>query len=395
MRYRSRYVEPGAGCVSTAILEADSEEELSAQLRSSGKVLLRARPLLGDRARGLSNRQLFTFTQSIESLHRGGVPILSALRALADQEQDQRMSRVYEELGDHISRGRSLADAMKGCSRPFPQMYVELVRAGESSGSLNETFAYLASYLDWSLEIRSTVRQALVYPIVVLTAAYALVVFMLSFAVPRMVGILTKIAHELPASTRVLMGASDFVSANVLLIALGSIGAWIAAFFFVRSAIGSRTVATAFGHLPVTRRIVLAVQRALICRTLSVLLWSGLALIDCLRLTASIVSLRSLATGLGQVEARVLEGTSLTSAFGETRLLPSTALVLLRAGENSGQISESFQHLAHLYDRDARESVKKALALLEPAATVVLGAIIVIVAGVILNTIYGALQGLT
>lgn len=397
MRFKSTFVQSDEGVLTTAVLEADSERALAAALQDAGRILIRARPL-PDRKLGrgprLPAKKLLLMTQAFDSLIKGGVPMLSALEALRAQEADEKVLLLYDGLIQTVAKGRPFSDALEQYPRAFPKLYVELVRAGEASGSMEQVIGYLAGYLEWTQDIRATIKKAATYPIVVMSAAYGLVLFLLSFVVPRLADLLTKISTDLPPATRALLSTSDFVATNLIWILLGTVGGVVGLVFFVRSDIGSRLFTEGLVRMPVVRTIVMAVSRAQISRTLGVMLDSGITLTESLALVARTVRVRVLSEGVERCRELLTRGTSVTRAFEEAAIMPGLAMALLSAGEESGSLPAALNRLSEFYDRDAKNAVERGLAILEPLTTVLLGGIVVLVAGIVLNTLYGAMQGM-
>lgn len=395
MKYRSTVLEAN-GRTTTAVLEAASENELAASLEDKGRVLIRARPVrerLPAAGRPLPPKKLLAFTQAMESLLAGGVPVLGAFDAVLTQEKDERLAAVYSGVAQRISSGETFAEALAAYPRSFPPLYRELIRAGEASGSVDQSFAYLAGFLHWIAEIRGVIKQAIVYPIVVLSATYGLILFLLAFVVPRLAAVVTGMVTELPPSSRILFGISAFVESNVGTV-LGGTFALVAAFvLLVRNPAGAGLIVSGLSRLPVARGIVVALNRAQACRTISVLVSSGITVSDALRMSGRVVSLPWMRRELEAVDEQILGGVPLSTALSGRNVVPDFGLVLLKAGEESGSFDVAFGRLAELYDDEAKGSVKRAVALLEPIMTVFLGVVIAGVAIIVVNTIYGAVAG--
>jgi len=395
LRYRSVYLDHD-GSRSTAVLEARDEQELHEQLFLDGRVLLQAKPAKGDagsgRAARLSSRKLLVLVQSLESALDAGVPILAALAAMQDQEKDPRFERIYRRLFEQVEAGLPLSAAMAEFPRSFSPVLCAMVEAGEESGSLPGVLASLGEYLVWKQELTSTARQAMIYPIVVLSAGYGLVLFLMSFVVPRLGDIIAKLGEDaLPWAGRMLIESSSFVAANIHWVVLGSIAAVLVAILGLRTDRGRSGATAVIVRIPVARSVVRTLSLAQTCRNLHVLLGAGLTVTHALQLTSRAVNERQLRSGLERAREGILSGSKINEAFQRERLLPPVALTMLRVGEDAGRLPSSFGRLSTLYDREAKDAVKRALAMLEPAVTVVLGIIVGGVAALIITTIYTAM----
>jgi type II secretory pathway component PulF len=399
MRYRSTILEPD-GSTSTAVLEAPDEQSLHSSLHGDGRTLLRLVPL--DKVREqreavdvhLAPRRLLLLTQALYEALDAGVPLLSTFEAIADQEDDDRIAEMLDDLGERVATGQMLSDALEAHPRAFPGIYCSLVRAGEQSGSLPSVLRSMAGFLEWKIEIAGTVKQAMVYPAVVAAAGYGMVLFMLSFVIPRLGEVLSKIGNDLPAASVVLIEASSFVAGNILWIVLASIGAAVGFVWMMRvPALAGRFLDLLSG-LPVVSNVVRTLAVAQFARTFSVLLNSGLTMTNALQLGAGAVALPDLRERIDAARERILGGARLAEALEEEEVLPPVAMSMVKVGEEAGRLPITFERLGRLYDREVKAAVKKALGLMEPLVTVLLGVVVGGVAVLVVMTIYSAMKGI-
>lgn len=399
MRYRSTILEPDGSTV-TAVLEAPDEQALHSSLHNAGRTLVRLVPLDAVVERDepvdvhLAPRRLLLLTQALYEALDAGVPLLGTFDAIAEQEEDGRIAAMLEDLGERVATGQMLSDALEAYPKAFPGIYCSLVKAGEQSGSLPQVLHSIAGFLEWKIEIAGTVRQALIYPIVVAIAGYSMVLFLLSFVIPRLGEVLSKIGNELPAASRVLIDCSDFVATNILWITGGSLAAAVAFFFLLKTAAFQARVMTLLGGLPVVSNVVSTLAIAQFARTFSVLLNSGLTMTNALTLGSASVSLPSLRERIEEARERILGGARLGEALEAEEVLPPVAMSMVKVGEEAGRLPITFERLGRLYDREVKTAVKKALALMEPIVTVLLGIVVGGVAVLVVMTIYSAMKGM-
>lgn len=401
MRFRSTILETD-GSTSHAVLEAADELALHERLHREGRALVQVRPLeraaAGHRERAvatrLPTRRLLLLTQALHEALDAGVPLLGTLRAVAEQEADARLVALLENLADRIAAGQSLSDALAQHPGAFPSLYVALVRAGEQSGSLPSVLASITGFLEWRLEIAATVKQAMIYPLVVMTAGYAMVLFLLSFVVPRLGSVLSKMGGELPAASRALIASSEFVATNIVAIAAGSLAAAVLVWLLVRTARCQAALATVLTRLPVVSGLVQSLALAQFARTFGVLLHNGLPMTAALDLGGAAVAVPSMRERIAGVRQRILGGARLGEALRAEQVLPPVAMTMVVVGEDAGRLPVTFERLSRLYDREVKAAVKRALGLLEPAVTVVLGIVVGGVAVLVVGTIYSAMKGI-
>jgi len=398
MRFRSTILEAD-GSTATLELDAPDAQSLHDQLHRDGRTLLRVKPLDGPaRPRradvALPPRRLLLLTQALHEALDAGVPLLSTFHAIAEQDEDPRTVSMLEDLAQRVSAGQMLSDAIAAYPRAFPGVYCALVRAGEQSGSLPSVLHSIAGFLEWRLEISGVVRQAMIYPLVVAAAGYAMVLFMLSFVIPRLGAVISKIGGELPAPSRILIDCSGVVAANILAIVLASVGAAVAAALLLRTAAFRTLVARVLAVLPVARTVVGTLAVAQFCRTLSVLLQAGLVMTSTLELGGAAVASPRFREKVGAARDAIVGGARLGEAFAAQQLMPPVALSMVKVGEEAGRLPTTFERLSRLYDREVKEAVRRALGLLEPIVTVALGLVVGGVAVIVVTTIYSAMKGI-
>jgi type IV pilus assembly protein PilC len=397
VRYRSTYLAADGG-TSTALLDATDEQSLHEHLHRQGCTLLRVEPVgeraVADKRIRLHPRQQLAFVQSLNGALDAGVPLLTVLQAMEQQEPDPTVAAMLTGIAGAIASGATLADAMAGYPRAFPMVMSAMVRAGEQSGMLPKVLASLVGFLEWKMAIAGTVRQALVYPLVVGTAGYGLLLFLLAFVIPKLGGILSKIGGQLPTASRFLVAISGAVADHVLLIALGSVAAAIGLAWLARTDTGRVLFAGVFARLPVASGVLRTFSTAQLCRNLSVLLHAGLTMTEALELAAAAIAQRSVRTEVAHARDRILGGSKITDSLADVDLLPPVAMSMVRVGEDAGRLPETFEHLSGVYDREVKDKVARALSLLEPLVTVVLGLAVGGVAVLVISTVYTAMRGL-
>jgi type II secretory pathway component PulF len=199
---------------------------------------------------------------------------------------------------------------------------------------------------------------------------------------------------DLPRASLLLIDVSGFVAANVWLILLGSIAAAIGAFVLLRTPTFQGFALAAMARLPVVRQVVSTMALAQFCRTFSVLLQAGLTMTSALELGGAAVALPRVRDGLDGARERILGGARLGEALQEQEVLPPVALSMVMVGEEAGRLPITFERLSRLYDREVKAAVKRALGLLEPVVTVLLGVVVGGVAVLVVTTIYSAMKGI-
>ncbi len=400
MRFRTTILESD-GSTSQAVLEANNEQSLHDSLHREGRSLVRVRALdavVAERAPPvdvcLTPRRLLLLTQALYEALDAGVPLLGTFKAVSEQEEDPKIAAMLDDLGDRVAAGQMLSDSLAAYPRSFPSIYCSLVRAGEQSGSLPDVLMSITGFLEWRIEIAATVKQAMIYPLVIAGAGYAMVLFMLSFVIPRLSSVLSKMGGDLPAASLYLIDASNFVAGNIWYIVAASIGAAIAFKMLCKRPAFGAFLMTMLGGVPVVRTLLTTLATAQFSRTFSVLLQSGLTMTTALELGGAAVSLPRMRASIDSVRERILGGARLGEALREEEVLPPVALSMVLVGEEAGRLPVTFERLSRLYDREVKAAVKKALGLLEPIVIVTLGIVVGGVAVLVVGTIYSAMKGI-
>lgn len=398
MRFQTTVLESDGTAVQ-AELEAPDAQALHTQLHREGRTLLRVEPIDAEAARrdgpiALSQRRLLLLTQALFEALDAGVPLLTTLRAVGEQEEDERIVNLLADLGQRIEAGQTFSDALAAHPRAFPPVYCALVRAGEQSGSLPRVLHSIIGFLEWRLDIGATVKQAMIYPAIVAAAGYAMVLFMLSFVIPRLGSVLGKMGGQLPAASRMLIEASGFVAAHIGMIVLASIAAIVGGVMSLRLPAVRDFFSNLMASLPVVRNVLGTLAVAQFCRVFGVLLQAGLTMPHALELGAASVASVRFRDDVLRAKERILGGTRLIDATQEIELLPPVALSMVKVGEEAGRLPTTFERLGQLYDREVKAAVRRALSLLEPVVTVALGLVVGGVAVLVVTTIYSAMKGI-
>ena len=390
VRYHYR-AATAAGQLVDGVLQATSRHGALAELRRQQLVPVavdEAVPSAPARAARLSRGAAVTlWTRTAATLLGAGVPLDRVLGFTAAQAGHAGLADALRDARRSVQRGTSFAEALGRHSRYFDPLFVALVSAGEASGALEVVFERLADHADEAAELRSQVRAALLYPALMAVVACIGTVVMLGFVIPRFAVILTDVGGSLPASTRLLLGASRLLTAGWW---AWLIAAAILAYVIRRAAAdpvkrrqwhGARLDWPWVGDLE--RKYVAAG----FAHTLGLLLQSGIPALPALRIARNASPNLVLQDGIDRAAAAVAEGSALAPALNGT--LPPLALNMIAAGEESGRLEELCLRVAATYDGEVRRAVRTAVALLEPALILVFGALVGFVALAMLQAIYG------
>lgn len=315
-------------------------------------------------------------TRQLATLVGAGVPVVSALQSLSAQVDDPESRRVLVDVQESVRSGTTLARAVEGHPETFPELYASMVRAGEESGTLGLSLSRLADHLEDQARTVNRVRSALTYPLLMASVAGLVVVFLLSFVVPKIVGVFSNMGRALPLPTRALIAVSGFLAS------------WWWALLFLLGALvvaGRRHLATEKGkrardafllRLPILGRIVHLSALSRFARTLSTMTAGGIPVDRALRIVAPVVGNAVIAERIEAAAARVVEGTSLSEALRHHAEIPPTLVQMVAVGEESGKLDYLLEKMGEAIDGEVEARMTRALSLMEPGIILVMGTVV-------------------
>ena len=382
-----------AGRSARGKLDAANEVDLELRLRKMGLDLITTRLLRSHSptlASGSITRQdLITFCFDLEQISRAGIPILEGLRDLRDGMENPRFREVLTSVIEDIEGGKTMSQALAAFPRVFNTVFVSLVRAGELSGTLTEVFENLGGTLKWQDELISQTRRLLVYPALVFVVVLCVMLFLLLYLVPQVTSLMKTMGLDLPLQTRVLIWLSDITATYwpVLMLLPVIVAAGIS--FMVRTNPRARYLWDyAILRLPVTGVILQKIILARFANFFALMYRSGITILDAVKTSEDIVANRVIAEGLQRAGQQINAGESLPEAFANLGMFPPLVIRMLRVGESTGALDVALMNITYFYNRDVRESVDKALKLLEPMLTLILGGMLALVLFSVLTPIY-------
>jgi type IV pilus assembly protein PilC len=377
-------------------LDAFNEVDLELRLRKMGLDLITSRtttrkaPSSGSGS--ITRQDLITFCFDMEQVSRAGIPLVDGLRDLRDGLDNPGFRDVLTSTLEDIEGGKTLSESFASYPQAFNKVFVSLIRAGELSGQLTEVFENLGTTLRWQDELIAQTRKLLIYPAMVFVVVGGVVVFLLLYLVPQMVGLLTTMGLELPLQTRVLIALSDFTASYwwlvlILVVLISSIGTTV-----VRT---NARAKYAFDYLilrlPIVGRILEKILLARFANFFALMYRSGITVLEAMRTSEDIVANEYVADGLRRAGQQINAGENLSEAFQNLGMFPPLVVRMLRVGESTGALDTALLNITYFYNRDVNESVDKALKLLEPTLTLVLGIVLALILFSVLTPLYDML----
>ena len=323
----------------------------------------------------MSLETLLLFTGQLAAMLAGGLHLARILSALAGETTNKRFRRVLDDVRETITAGSSFADALGLHPHIFDRLYVAVVRAGELSGSLPVVLDALTIYLEKSAQLRRKVLGAVTYPAVILAVAAGMVFTMIVFLVPVFEGVYARANTALPAPTRLLIAVSGVIRGYTLLVIVGAVAAAALLYGGAQSARGRRLIDGAKLRVPLFGPLVRKAVLARTCRTLSVLLSSGIPLIEAMGTVARVSGNRVIEDALIEATAHVQDGGTIADTLKRTGEFPSMVVQFVATGEESGTLPAMLARAASYYEQQVDNTVATLSTLIEPIMIVVMGAL--------------------
>lgn len=368
--------------------EASSVQGVQAQLRSKGLMPYEIRlTSVTDDSSGFSIGQLFerpidmktvlVFTKQLGVLLKSGVPLLQAIELLADQF-DGRFHRVLIAIKDDLSSGKAFAVALGRHSKIFSSVYVQLVRAGEASGKLENIMQRLHDYIASTQETKQRIKKAMMYPLFMIGFAIVLTIGMLVFLVPMFVEMFDDLKIKPEAVTELLMSASEFLRSNWAYLLAGVIITVIGVYIWQRTASGKKTLDKLVLTLPFTRYFAKTSVVVQFSKTLGMLLASGVNLAEALDIVCNIVDNSVLVETLKGARDNIIKQGKIAYYLEQTKIFPPIASYMIRTGEQSGELSQMLLTVGHDYEVTLIDIIDRSVSKINPIMLVVIGGVVVL-----------------
>ena len=386
-----------AGDPIDGVMEAASAEEVVARLQDAGNLPLDARP--ADDAHGgglaamlrrapMNAAQVLQFTQQLATLLGAGQPLDRALQILLDLPDSQEARRVIERIRDAVRGGTPLSQALEQQDGVFSRLYVNMVRAGEVGGSLDDTLKRLADYLERSKALRESVINALIYPSILVLMVFGALLLLLGYVVPQFLPLFEDMDVEMPLLTRIVMATGGVVSSYWWLI----LAALVGGFVLFRKRLQDPEKRRVFDAWVLKRGLVgsliARLETARLARTLGTLVHNGVPLLTALSIARNVMGNLALSDAVEVATGEVKTGGGLSQALARSKLFPRLALQMIAVGEESGELDTMLTKVADTFDIEVKNTVERLLAALVPAVTVFMAAVVALIMMAILIPIF-------
>lgn len=364
-----------------ATMTAESEGEVIGKLRKTGLIPVKIiREEKGGKklfSKKVKAEAVVIFARQLATMIDAGLPLVQGLEALQQQQaQYPVFAEIIKRVKEDVEGGKSLSDALEQHSKTFPPLVVNLVRAGENSGTLAEIMDRIAKYLESAQALQKKVKSAMMYPLVVSLMAVAITIVLMVKVIPVFGTIFSSFGADLPAPTQMLLNVSDFIRGYILLV-LAAIVALIFAFrAFYKTDKGRLRIDRLILRLPVFGDLIHKVVLSRFSRTLSTLVRSGVPILRSLDIVAKTAGNYAVELAVGKAAEKIKEGESIAGPLEETKLFPAMVVRMISVGEKTGKVDTMLEKIADFFDDQVQTTLAGFTALIEPLLIAFLGVVI-------------------
>ncbi len=376
------------GRASTGVIDGESKEAVAKHLVGMGyspvsiEEAKKALNLAGvlERFRRVRVEELNAFTRGLMTLQRAGVPLLSGLEALGQQTENRRLKKIISELKEDIKAGKGLSDAMEKHPGVFGEYYVNVIRAGEAAGVLDQVLARLVVLNERELDTRWKVKSATRYPIIVIGVIFLAFLAVTTFVLPRFAGLFARFGTALPLPTRILLATSYGVRHywHILAGVLAIIGFGLAR--FIKTKPGRVVLDSLKLRVPVFGPLVLKLTMSRFARLAGTLIQSGLPILQSLEIVSRAVGNVVLARAIENIRVSVREGKGIAEPMKASKLFPPIVVQMVAVGEETGKVDEMLLGISDHYDSEVDYAIKNLTVMIEPFLIFVLGCMVLVMA---------------
>lgn len=322
----------------------------------------------------VKQEEKISFARNLAVMLDAGLALSRALNILEKQSEKKPINKIIKSISNSVSTGKPLSDSLKDHPNIFSNLFVAMVNAGEESGKLSSSLRHIADQLEKAYFLAKKVKGAMIYPSVIMSLMVIIGFLMMVFMVPQLTDTFKGLNVPLPLSTRFLIGVSNFMVSNIMLIIPIICLLLIGFFMFVKSKKGQKFLDFCFLKLPIISNMVREVNSARTSRTLSSLVSSGVNLVDSLRVTENILQNFYFKEVIKKMILGVEKGETMSSIFSEnTNLYPIFVSEMIGVGEETGNISVMLENIANFYENEVSEKTKNLSAIIEPFLMVLIG----------------------
>jgi type IV pilus assembly protein PilC len=338
---------------------------------------------------GVKMEERITFTKNLAAMLSAGLTLSRALSVIERQTTNKVLKRITVEISQSVKEGSPFHESLAARPKIFSRLFVAMVKSGEESGTLADALKVVALQMERANNLTKKIKGAMIYPSIILFAIIVIGILMLIYVVPTLASTFQSLGTKLPTSTRVILGASNFMVAHYVVVIGGLVLFAAAMYSFGHSRVGSKIGLSISLYLPVIKTLVRETYSARATRSLSSLLSSGVEMLSAIAISREVVGNPVFGAVLAEAETRVRKGESLSSAFAAfPKLYPAFVADMIAVGEETGKVADMLGQVATYYEADVEEQTKDLSTIIEPVLMLVIGGAVGIFAVAMIAPIY-------
>jgi len=336
-----------------------------------------------------NKKDVILFSRQLSIMFKSNVPIVESLKTIAKQTRKQDFREKILKISEKVEGGTSLSEALALFPKLFSLFYVNMTKSGEASGKLADIFIYLSDYLEKESYFQGKIRGAMIYPAFVLAVFFVVVSVLITYVIPQLSGVLKAGGQELPLITKIVIGSSDFVRANALIVIMAIIFMIVAIVFLFKSKRGKKFLGNVFLKTPLVDSFFKKFYLARFALNLSTLISAGLPIIQALDMTSKVISNDNYRKVISKTKEEVRKGETMSSVLGNyPDLISPLFYQMVSVGEKTGRLDSSLKNVVEFYQRDVDQGLNSFISLLEPVFIVLLGGVVGGVMAAVLMPLY-------
>ena len=366
-------------------MEAGSMERVISRLQEAGNIPLQAQEagkggfslaMLRSGRRGIGSREVGEFTQQLATLLGAGLPLDRSLQVLLELTENDRLKRMVTDVRERVREGGSLSDALEAQHGIFSRLYINMVRAGEIGGTLDQTLDRLTDYLDRSKDLKDSVISAMIYPVLLILLAAGSLILLLVYVIPQFTPIFDELGGDLPLITKMVLAVGGVLQ-NFW---WGLVGLTVIAYFLFRSMLADPPRRLSFDTRLLAARwvgpLVAKLETARFSRTLGTLLVNGVPLLSAMSIARNVITNTRLREDVVEASREVKTGGGVARNLASGERFPRLALQMISVGEETGRLDSMLLKVADTFDRDVRNTIDRLLSVFTPVVTLLLAVMI-------------------
>lgn len=383
-RYKYKVKEPN-GKVTVDYFDAPSRVEVESFLLSQGLEVIEIKEdkiskQLGlgiVRTKKLSYKELSFFLTQLSTYIKAGIPLTDSVVILSKQAKKKKDKNLYKKIVYELNKGLNFSQALERQGKIFPKLLINMLKTSELTGNLTENLDDMAEYYRTSDENRKQIISAMTYPSIVLVMAIAILTFIMLYVVPQFVGIYGQLGSELPEITKAIIGISNFLQENIIILAIGLVGIIVALWLLYKAVTSFRyKFQWVIMHIPVIKNVVIYKELIMFTKTFASLIRHGVFITDSMEILRQITTNEIYKVLIDKALANLADGNGLAIAFKGHWAFPSTAYEMLVTGEKTGRMGPMMETVSRYYENEQKTLVTQLKSLIEPIMIIILAAMV-------------------